>query len=66
MTASTLLIFAMVTILDYIYDDIYDGQLRGNFLIVGKTRCGKTYFMQKLAINKFFEDNVKAEWASSN
>ena len=26
----------------------------GNILIVGKTACGKTYFTQKLALNKFF------------
>ena len=46
-------------------NDIYDGQFRGNIFIVGKTRCGKTYFMQKLAINNFFGDIVKAEWVSS-
>ena len=46
-------------------NDIYDGQFRGNIFIVGKMRCGKTYFMQKLAINNFFGDIVKAEWVSS-
>ena len=33
---------------------IYDGQFLGNILVVGKTGCGKTYFLQKLALNKFF------------
>ena len=44
-------------------NDIYDGHCRGNILIVGKRRCGKTYFMQKLAINNFLGDI--AEWVSS-
>ena len=33
---------------------IYDGQFRRNVLIAGKTECGKTYFMQKFAVNNFF------------
>ena len=33
---------------------IYDEQFRGNILVVGKTGCGKTYFSQKLGLNKFF------------
>ena len=33
---------------------IYDGQFRGNFLIVGRTGCGKPTFIQKLATNYFF------------
>ena len=32
----------------------YDGQLRGNILVVGITGCGKTHFLQKLAVNKLF------------
>ena len=43
---------------------IYDGQFRGNILVVGKTGCGKTYFLQKLALNKFFGKLVKTEWAT--
>ena len=46
-------------------NDICDGQFQRNILTVGKTRCGKTYFMQKLAINNFFVDTVKTEWVSS-
>ena len=41
---------------------IYDGQFRGNILVVSKTGCGKTYFLQKLALNKFFGQLVKTEW----
>ena len=33
---------------------IYDGQFRNNILVVGKTGCRKTHFLQKLAVNKFF------------
>ena len=43
---------------------IYDGQFRGNILVVGKTGCGKTHFLQKLAVNKFFEKLIKAELVS--
>ena len=41
---------------------IYDGQFRGNTLVVGKT--GKTYFVQKLGLNKFFGKLVKTEWVT--
>ena len=41
---------------------IYDAQFRGNILVVGKTECGKTHFLQKLALNKFFL--MKTEWVS--
>ena len=43
---------------------IYDGQFRGNVLVVGKTGCGKTTFLQKLGINNFFGNLVKTEWIS--
>ena len=43
---------------------IYDGQFRGNILVVGKTGCGKTYFLQKLGLNKFFGKLVKTEWVT--
>ena len=39
----------------------YNGQFRGNMLVVGKTGCGKTYLLQKLALNKFFRELVKTE-----
>ena len=41
--------------------DVYDGKFNGNILLVGRTGCGKTTFLEKLAINKFFGDIVKTE-----
>ena len=41
---------------------ICDGQFCGNILVIGKT--GKTYFIQKLWLNKFFSKSVKAEWVT--
>ena len=32
----------------------YDGKLNGNILVVGRTGCGKTTFIQKLGKNKLF------------
>ena len=32
--------------------------------MVGKTGCGKTTFVQKLAVNSFFGDVKKVEWVS--
>ena len=43
---------------------IYDGQFSRNVLEVGKTGCGKTIFLEKLGINKFFGNIVKTEWLS--
>ena len=43
---------------------IYDGQFRGNILVVGRTGCGKTYFLQKLGLNNFFGKIVKTKWVS--
>ena len=43
---------------------IYDRQFWGNILVVGKTGCGKTYFLQKLGLNKFFGNLVKTEWVT--
>ena len=43
---------------------IYKGQLGGNILVVGKTGCGKTTFLEKLGINNFFENLVETEWIS--
>ena len=41
---------------------IYSGKFSGNILIVGRTECGKTTFMQKLALNNFFGKVKKTEW----
>ena len=46
-------------------NSIYDTQFRGNILIVGKTGCGKTHFVQKLGLNNFFGRIVKTEWIPS-
>ena len=39
----------------------YDGKFQGNILIVGQMGCGKTTFMQKLALNNFFGKIKRAE-----
>ena len=31
---------------------------------MGKTACEKTYFLQKLGLNKFFGKSVKTEWVT--
>ena len=42
-----------------------DGKFEGNVLIVGRTGCGKTTFIQKLAQNKMFvNDIVNVFWVS--
>ena len=43
---------------------IYDGQLYGNILVVGRTGCGKTTFLEKLGLNNFFANVIKTEWIS--
>ena len=43
---------------------ICNGKFQGNFLILGRSFCGKTYFVQKLASNKFWGKLIKAEWVS--
>ena len=42
----------------------YDGQFRGNILVVSRTGCGKTTFLEKLGLNNFFGDIIKTEWIS--
>ena len=43
---------------------IYDGQFYGNVLVVGRTDCGKTTFLEKLGLNNFFSDILKTVWIS--
>ena len=43
----------------------YDANFFANILIVGRTGCGKTYFIQTLAVNNFFGTLKKVEWVSS-
>ena len=40
----------------------YSGKFSGNVLIVGRTECRKTTFMQKSALHNFFGKLKKAEW----
>ena len=43
---------------------IYNGQFSGNVLVVGRTGCGKTTFLEKLGVNNFFGNIKKTEWIS--
>ena len=43
---------------------VYDGKFSGNILVVGRTGCGKTAFVQKVVINRFFGELNAAEWVS--
>ena len=43
---------------------IYDGQFRCNILVVGRTGCGTTTFLEKLGLNNCFANIIKAEWIS--
>ena len=43
---------------------VYDGQFRGNVLIIERRGCRKMYFIQRLTVNIFFLGKlVKVEWA---
>ena len=44
---------------------VYNGRFSGNILVVGRTACGKAGFVQRLAVNKFFGELIKAEWISA-
>ena len=43
---------------------IYNGQFSGNILVVGRTNCSKTTFIEKLGLNNFFGEIIKTEWIS--
>ena len=43
---------------------VYHGKFEGNILVVGRTGCGKTGFVQKLRLNKFFGELIQVEWVS--
>ena len=45
-------------------DHTYDGKFEGNILIVGRTGCGKTTFVQNLGQNKLFGDIKEVYWIS--
>ena len=40
----------------------FDGKFQGNILIVGRTRCGKTTFVQNLGKNELFGDISTVFW----
>ena len=40
-------------------EDTYDGQFNGNILVVGRTGCVKTIFIEKLGKNKLFGSQIK-------
>ena len=35
---------------------MYNGKFKGSILIVGRTRCGKTIFVQNVVKNRLFGD----------
>ena len=37
---------------------VYDGKFQGNILVVGRTGCGKTTFIQKLGKNRMFGEEI--------
>ena len=43
---------------------IYDGRFKGNILVLGRTECGKTSFVQRLALYDFFGKLKNAKWVS--
>ena len=43
---------------------IYNGQFSGNILVVGRTGCGKTTFLEKHEVNNFFGNIKKTDWIS--
>ena len=43
---------------------IYNGAFEGNILVVGRTGCGKTTFVQNLAKNKMFGNLKEVIWDS--
>ena len=43
---------------------LYNGQFSGKILVVGRTNCGKTTFIEKRGLNNFFGDIIKTEWIS--
>ena len=45
-------------------NSIYDGKFIGNILVLGRTECGKTTFIQNLGINNFFGDLKVVKWLS--
>ena len=45
-------------------NSIYNGQFQWHILVVGRTGCDKTTFLEKLGLNNFFGNIIKTEWIS--
>ena len=43
----------------------FDGKFQGNILIVGRSGCGKTTFVQNLGKNELFGDISTVFWVSN-
>ena len=43
---------------------IYDAKFEGNTLVVGRTGCGKTTFIQNLGKNRMFGELKEVTWIS--
>lgn len=43
---------------------VYAGKFEGNILVVGRTGCEITSFVQCLAVNNTFDEPEKVEWVS--
>ena len=43
---------------------MYDSTFKGNMLVVGQTRCGKTSFVQRLGKNNMFRGIDSVDWIS--
>ena len=54
MPTLVVIIFVLLIVSSKDLKTIYNEQFRGNVLIIGKTGCRKTYFVQKLAANFLF------------
>ena len=45
-------------------EHIYDGKFEGNFLMIGRTGCAKTTFVQNLGRSNLFWDLAEVYWIS--
>ena len=50
--------------MDHEVNYTYDAKFEGNILVVGRTGCGKTTFVQNLGKNKMFGDIKEVFWIS--
>ena len=62
MPTLVVIIFVLLIVSSKDLKTIYNEQFRGNVLIIGKTGCRKTYFVQKLAANFFFFFDLSANY----